>query len=151
LIIGVGNPDCGDDAAGIVAVKLLRKRLDHNDSVRLIEHWGEATGLVEAMVGWNRVVIIDAAMSGNASHPWRAFDVTTSPLPSDLTETSSHGFGVAQAIELARALDSLPRLCRVYAIEGRLFETGATLSEDVQEAVNAVVDDITRWLEIGHA
>ena len=132
-------------------MKLLRKRLGHDDSIRLIEHWGEAIGLVEVMAGWDRVLIIDAAMSGNASPPWRAFDAAASPLPSDLTETSSHGFGVAQAIELARALDSLPRLCRVYAIEGLSFETGATLSRGVQKTVDDVVEDITGSLETGHA
>ncbi len=151
LIIGVGNADRGDDGAGLAAVKLLRRRLDHDGGVRLIEHWGEASGLVEAMAGWDRVLIVDAASSRKMPGTWQILDASAAPLPSDLTETSSHGFGVAQAIELARALGSLPGHCRVYAIEGESFETGAALSDCVQEAVHAVADDIIGSLEPAHA
>ncbi|MEZ5931069.1 MAG: hydrogenase maturation protease [Alphaproteobacteria bacterium] len=151
LIIGVGNADRGDDGAGLAVVTLLRERSDHADGVRLIQHWGEASGLVEAMAGWDRVLIIDAAASCKAPGDHHVFDVSTTPLPSDLTETSSHGFGVAQAIELARALGSLPRDCRVYAIEGESFEAGAALSDRVQAAVGTVAEAIMQSLELAPA
>ena len=51
---------------------------------------------------------------------------------------STHGFGLAEAIELARALGQLPPRCIVYAIEGGSFETGAPLSPPAQAAVAEV-------------
>ena len=148
LIIGVGNADRGDDGAGLAAASYLRKRCKHRDDIRVIQHWGESTGLVEAMTGWDEAVIIDAAISGRASGSWRVFDVTASSLPSDLADLSSHGFGISQAIELARALDTLPKRCRVYAIEAAAFDPGAPLSETVQEAVEAVAEEIVQSMEV---
>ncbi len=48
---------------------------------------------------------------------------------------SSHGLGLAEAVELARALGQLPRSCVVYAIEGESFAVGAPLSPPVATAV----------------
>ena len=151
LIIGIGNADRGDDGAGLMAAKRLRQHLDGRDDVRVVEHWGEATGLVEAMTGWDRVLMIDAASSCRASGSWRVFDVTASPLPSDLADMSSHGFGIPQAIELARALGTLPKRCTVYAIEGITFDAGLPVSDVVQEAVEAVTREIMRSLEAVNA
>lgn len=151
LIIGVGNADRGDDGAGLAAAMLLRKRCKHRDDIRVIEHWGESTGLVDAMDGWGAVLIIDAAHSGAEPGSYRKFEVGQNALPADLADMSSHGFGVPQAIELARALATLPGLCRVYAIEGTTFDAGAPLSDVVQEAVETVVQDIIRSLEVEHA
>jgi hydrogenase maturation protease len=125
--------------------------LDHERGIHVIEHWGEATGLVEAMEGWDQVLIIDASMSGATPGGYRIFEAGETALPSDLSETSSHGFGVPQAIELARALGTLPARCRVYAIEGETFETGAPLSDAVGAAVDNVIDEIARSLEAVHA
>ena len=151
LIIGVGNPDRGDDGAGLAAAVLLRERLAHRDDIRVLLHWGESTGLVDAMTGWDDVIIVDAARSAREPGSWHVFDVTGSPLPSDLTDMSSHGFGIPQAIELARALDTLPKRCRIYAIEGSTFEAGAPLSDVVRVAVEAVAREIMRSLEAAHA
>jgi hydrogenase maturation protease len=151
LIIGVGNADRGDDGAGLATAALLKERFGHYHSIRVIQHWGEATGLVEAMAGWDQVLIVDAAASTGKAGAWHVFDVSAAPLPSDLAETSSHGFGVAQAIELARALGNLPARCHIYAIEGQTFETGATLSKAVRGAVDAVVADILKSVELADA
>ena len=67
---------------------------------------------------------------------------------------SSHGLGLHQAIELARALGQLPGRCVVYAIEGASFEAGAPLSpavaagaveatERVRAEIAAATDSIT--------
>lgn len=151
LIIGVGNPDCGDDGAGLVAAAILRRRLKDRGDVEVIEHLGESTSLVDAMTGWDEVCIIDAARSGAEPGSYRVFEAGKDALPSDLADVSSHGFGVPQAIELARAIGTLPVRCRVYAIEGAMFDFGAPLSNAVQEAAETVSRYITQSLEAVHA
>ncbi|EQD48987.1 hypothetical protein B1A_13856, partial [mine drainage metagenome] len=49
--------------------------------------------------------------------------------------TSSHGFGLAEAIPLARTLQLTPRKIIVYAIEGRCFDPGLKPTADVAAAV----------------
>jgi hydrogenase maturation protease len=55
---------------------------------------------------------------------------------------SSHGFGVAVAIELARALGTLPPHCILYAIEAVDFTSGAALSPAVASAAHDVAERI---------
>ncbi len=145
LIIGVGNPDRGDDGAGHAVIKALRARIGAHtdkDTPTLIEQSGESTLLIEAMQGLSNVVIVDAADFGAKPGSHRRFDAGKAALPSDLTNMSSHGFGVPQAIELARALGTLPERCTVYAIQAASFEAGDLLSTAVATATDIVATKI---------
>jgi hydrogenase maturation protease len=88
------------------------------------------------------VFLIDACASGGSPGTIYRFDAAASPLPSGTFGLSTHGFGLAEAIELARVLDQLPPHCIVYAIEGECFATGAPLSPPVR----AGIDDVVRRL-----
>ncbi|MFF4650767.1 hydrogenase maturation protease [Streptomyces sp. NPDC001380] len=57
-------------------------------------------------------------------------------------QASSHGLGLGEAVELARALDRLPGRLVVYAVEGRDTSCGTGLSEPVAEAVGPLADRI---------
>ncbi|MGI9436372.1 MAG: hydrogenase maturation protease [Geminicoccaceae bacterium] len=158
LIIGVGNPDRGDDGAGRAVIVALRERLGarmKNNDPALIEHCGEATSLVEVMKDFSDVVIVDAADFGAEPGSHRRFDVGLSTLPAELTGMSSHGFGIPQAIELARALGTLPQHCSVYAIQAATFDAGESLSPDVATAVDIVaaeiITDVLEAREPSHA
>ena len=70
------------------------------------------------------------------------FDAAAGPLPARSLRSSSHHFGVADAIELARALGRLPPALRVYAIEGEDFGAGRALSPAVAQAVDAVAAEL---------
>ncbi|MBY6241452.1 hydrogenase maturation protease [Methylosinus sp. Sm6] len=126
VVIGVGNPLRGDDGAGRRAAALLRAASPPD--VEIIGRDGEATALLEAMDGAELAIFIDACASGAAPGAVRRFDVARAPLPQNEFGASSHGLGLATAIELARALGGLPRVCVVYAIEGESFTQGAPLS-----------------------
>jgi hydrogenase maturation protease len=144
LVLGIGNPDRGDDAIGCQVVRLLRGRLPAG--IEALHHVGDATAILKDLEGADVVFLVDAAVSGATPGTVRRFDAARQVLPSGLMEVSSHGFGVAQAIELARALGSLPRRCIVYAIEGRQFEPGAPLSAEAAGAATAVADRILHEL-----
>ncbi len=59
------------------------------------------------------------------------------------SRSSTHSFGVAEAVELARALGRLPARIVVFGIEGRDFAQGEGLSPDVDAAVDEVVRRVT--------
>ena len=60
---------------------------------------------------------------------------------------STHGLGVAEAIELARVLGRLPARLQVYVIEGQRFEHGAKISPElhsgIEEVVHRIVDAVS--------
>lgn len=135
-MIGIGNPDRGDDAAGRLVARLLRPGLPAG--VTVAEMPGEAAALLARLEGVAAAYLVDASASGAPPGTVRRFDAGATPLPAATFELSSHGFGLAAAIELARALRQLPPRCIVYAIEGGCFEPGAPLSPAVAAAVAEV-------------
>jgi len=133
IVLGIGNLDRGDDAAGRQVARRLREMLP--EDIEVAELDGEATSLLTRLEGAAAAYLVDACASGAIAGTVHRFDVTTTPLPQAAFGLSTHGFGLPEAIELARALGQLPRRCVVYAIEGECFEVGARLSLPVAAAV----------------
>lgn len=138
-VIGVGNAYRSDDAAGLEVVR----RLSPIDGVSLIEHEGHGAGLLDAWHGAEAAVVIDAASSGAPPGTIHRFDAAARPLPVRvLVSSSSHAFGVAEAIELGRSLARLPRSLTAYAIEGANFEAGTEMSPEVNAGVDSLVAEL---------
>jgi hydrogenase maturation protease len=137
IVLGIGNPDRGDDGAGRKVARLLRRMAP--DGVEVAEHDGEATALLTHLDGATAAYLIDACVSGAPAGTVHRFDVSKAALPQSLSRLSTHGFGLAEAVELARALGQLPRRCIVYAIEGESFAPGAPLSPSASAAVAEVI------------
>jgi hydrogenase maturation protease len=145
VVVGIGNPDRGDDGAGRIVARLLREA--SLPGIAVIKHDGEATGVLSKLKGAVSAYLIDASCSDATAGTVRRFDVGTSPLPHEALGSSSHGLGVAAAVEFGRALEALPPRCIVYVIEGESFELGASLSPPVKVAVADLVRHLAE--EIG--
>jgi hydrogenase maturation protease len=136
----VGNAWRGDDGAGLAVARRLRELAPAGVEVREVE--GDASALMDAWDGADRVVVVDAAQSGAAPGTVRRFDARAAPLPARCLRSSTHAFGVPDAIELARALGRLPAALEVYAIEGATFTAGNRLTPSVQRAVQALAAEL---------
>ena len=133
-IIGIGNPDRGDDAAGL----LVARRLKHAGMAEVVEMDGRIDALLEAFDGVEAAYVVDAAMFGGAEGAVLRLDAADGALPVELDGYSTHGLGLAQGIELARVLKRLPRRCVVFAIQAGSFAQGEGLSRAVAAAVAEV-------------
>lgn len=129
LVIGIGNTDRGDDGAGI----LVARALEHTRSKELVD----CVGLLYLWEGESDVVVVDAMRSGEVPGTVCCFDATASELPVR-TSSSTHSFGLAETIELGRALGRLPARLVVLGIEADGLGPGDTLSEAVKEAIYEV-------------
>jgi hydrogenase maturation protease len=142
LVIGLGNDERGDDAVGRVIARRLRGM--EADNLRVVEASGEGAALLEAWKGSDFVILIDAMHSGARAGTIHRFNAHARQIPTRLLRTSTHLFGVADAIELARALGQLPARLIVYGIEGKTFEFGMGLSVEAQAASGKVIRRIRR-------
>jgi len=135
LVIGCGNRLRGDDAAGILTAERLREL-----GVPAQICGGEATALIETWDGAQDVIVIDAVITGappGTLHIWDDLQA----LPSSAS-ASTHGLGVAEAIQLARTLDRVPaRLC-VWGIEAGQFDLGSDVSPAIRQATEQAALDI---------
>ena len=142
LVAAIGNPDRGDDGIGPVVARKLSGRLPAE--ARLVVRSGDMMSLIEDWKGVDAVIFVDA--SAPKSRPGRIhrIDLAKEDLPPELSFTSSHAFGVAEAIELARVLELAPEQIVLYAIEGACFDPGAPFTPSVLTAAAEVADCIDR-------
>jgi hydrogenase maturation protease len=142
-IIGIGNVARGDDGAGVAVARTLRLVALTAD-VTVAECSGEGAALLEAWQGFASVILVDAVSTGAPPGTIHQFDVRVRPLPADLVASSTHAFGVAEAVELGRALGMLPRRLLLYGIEGVRFEIGAEMTPCVAHATGRLAAQIAR-------
>jgi hydrogenase maturation protease len=144
VVIGIGNRDRGDDAAGLEVARRVRER--HPPEAIVLERDGRASDLLEAWLGAENVVLVDAA-SGAEPGTVRRFEAHQETLPVSVLHASTHSWGVAEAVEMARALGQLPPRVIVYAIFGASFELGRhRLSPEAEAAVARVTEAILEEL-----
>jgi hydrogenase maturation protease len=145
LIIGVGNEFRRDDGVGIEAAARIGKLI--LPQVRVIAHSGEGVSLLEHFGEADLVIIVDAVRSESLPGTVHFFDAGNSPIPSDFFNYSTHAFSVAEAVELARALDKLPPRLLVYGVEGADFSAGVGLTETVPISTEKVVEQVMNDLK----
>jgi hydrogenase maturation protease len=149
VVIGIGNPNRGDDGIGAAVIGALGGRLPQE--VRTLARSGDMLALMDDWAGFDAVVCVDAAAPAGAPGRIHRIDTAEEALPREIAYASSHAVGLAEAIDLARTLDRTPKALVVYAVEGQSFDNGAPLSPPVQASASAAADrvvaEVARLLE----
>ena len=145
VVIGVGNEYRRDDGAGLAVAECLRGRAPRGVTVLTCPQ--EPSRLIDAFEGADAALVVDACSSGVEPGTLQRFDAADGEIPARAFRSSTHAFGVGEAIELARALGKLPRWMVVYGIEGEEFAAGEGLSPRVAAAVEPAAGEILQVLE----
>jgi hydrogenase maturation protease len=140
LVVGIGNPDRGDDGIGPAVASRLRARVP--PGVYILERSGDVLGLIEEWEEFAVVILVDATAPIGRPGRVHRLDLIRCPLSIGVACSSTHGFGIAEAVELARSLGRLPRGLVAYLVEGERFVIGAPLSPAVAKAVDEVAERI---------
>ncbi|MGD9038727.1 MAG: hydrogenase maturation protease [Desulfobacteraceae bacterium] len=142
LVIGVGNELRGDDGVGpFIARKIKAKKMPRT----LVEiHVGETTSLLELWADAAAVILLDAVKSGAGAGKIYRLNPRQQSIPSSFFRFSTHNFGLAECVRLAKTLKRLPPCLIIYGIEGKNFENGTGLSPEVEKAALEVTDLVTR-------
>jgi len=146
-IIGCGNPERGDDGAGLLVVERLRELGIEALGVTTHTCPGEATELSSAWRSDDDLVVVDAVVTGapvGTVHRWDGI-----PPAASSPSASTHGLGVIQALRLAHVLGCVPKLLEVYGIEGRRFEPGSPPSPKVKAAAEDLAQQIHATIQTG--
>ena len=135
-IVGYGNPERGDDAAGLLAAERLRAQ-----SFDAVTISGDALELLESWQGATELVIIDAVVTGAPAGTIHVWDGAEPPAAFHASN-STHGMGLLEALELGRTLNQLPARISIWGIEGRAFELGSEMTPAVKNAIREVTQRI---------
>lgn len=144
-IIGVGSP-FGDDRLGWVAAESLQRSpvLNGLEPGRIVISILDRPGAM-LLALWDEadhVILIDGVRSGavpGTRHRFTASDVTDTRIPA-----TSHGFGIAAALELGQVLRSVPRRLIFCGIEMSASRPGMALSDAVAEVMPIFVSEVEK-------
>jgi hydrogenase maturation protease len=139
-VVGVGNRWRSDDAVGLLVARRVRGEVPRG--VEVLELEGEPAGLIDAFEGADALYVVDAVSSGAAPGTVHRLDASAEPLPAELFASSTHLLGLADALEIARALGRLPGRVVVFGIEGESFAAGEGLSAAVEGAAERVAEAV---------
>ena len=142
LIIGIGNEFRSDDGAGIVCARKLKEKV--NSNITVIENDGDGAMLMELWKGFDEVILIDSVSVGSKPGTIHNIDAGKAEFPKENSIHSSHLFSVAEAIETSKILKKLPEKLVVYGIEGKSYESGNTISEEVNKSIEKLVIEIQK-------
>ncbi len=140
-IFGIGSPS-GDDQAGWLVVDALESRLPADVRTARLDRPGSA--LIPRLQGADRVILVDAMQGGGMLGDIRHF--AEGAWAEHRSGVSSHGFGVFEALMLARQLDCLPRQLDLYGIEIGSSPLWGEPSENIRSAALALANRIrSEW------
>jgi len=143
-VIAVGRELRGDDAAAFMLVETLRE--NPVPGVELVCSDGDVVELLDLFQGQDAVIVLDAYEANPNDPPVMRLDAGKEMLPST-PACSSHGLGVAEAVEMAREMGLLPATCIMIAIAGYAFATGSPPSGGLKKRLRMADHLLRKELE----
>ena len=153
VCVGLGNRFRNDDRAGLEVAERLCDLVPAGTEVVAIE--GDPMPLLSILESAELVLVADAVTADAPPPPpphkghgtIHRFDASDEPVPGAVFGSSTHAFGLAETIELARALGRLNARVLVYGISGEDFTAGERLSPaveaDVETAIAQMLSDLS--------
>ena len=149
LVIGLGNPILTDDGVGVKVAYQIEKELgdEMRENVDVTEVSAGGLRLMEAMVGYDRVILIDALLHKNGNQPGKISRMTLDDLrriSHTQHSASAHDTTLVTALDAGRELGlSLPDDIIIFAIEvENVMDFSEEPTPDVASAIPKVKDAI---------
>jgi hydrogenase maturation protease len=135
LILGLGNPILSDDGVGPAVARQLKSRLDPQEAT-VIEASLGGLNLLDLLVGYDRVIIIDAIKT-EGGRPGQIHRLEPGALTNTRYTSSPHDVNLITAMELGKKLKmAMPSKIDIFAIE---VEDTERFSEECTPAVAAAI------------
>ncbi|MEJ2011468.1 MAG: hydrogenase maturation protease [Anaerolineales bacterium] len=148
LILGLGNPLLRDDSVGLRVVQELREIIPADPAIELDEDFWGGLRLMERMIGYDRVIIVDAIQSG--AKPGTIHFLSPGDIPTQRS-ASAHDVNLPTALEFGRQAGAqLPSEDQILliAVEAEdVLTFGEELTPNVQEALPRAVEAVSAALE----
>ncbi len=147
LVIGLGNPILKDDGVGIYAARALRRLVPPDRSIDVEELAVGGLRLMESMIDYDRVIVIDAVWSPDGE-VGQVVQFDAGDLPSTMNSASAHDVDLPTALQVGRRLGaSLPaddaiQIVGITAREVLAFDDkpSTPVMDAIPRAVNCVLE-----------
>ena len=154
LVIGLGNPILTDDGIGVIIANQVEKSLTEHEKQAITVTEASVGGLrlMELMVGFQSVILIDAIISQNGQKPgtFRKFNLDDLRSISPTQHSASaHDTNLITALEAGRLIGlDLPEDITIFAIEvENVLDFSDQPTPAVAESVCPVTSAVLRELK----
>jgi hydrogenase maturation protease len=148
LVIGLGNPILTDDGVGIYAARMVEKTLPPDSGVEVVELAVGGLQLMEAMIGYDRVIILDALWSPDGE-VGRVVEFDAGYLPETMNSASVHDVDLPTALRVGHKLGAqLPDQASIQIVgvlARQVLDFGA---EPTQPVAAAIPEAVSRVLSL---
>ncbi len=143
-VLGMGNPLCADDGAGIAALRLLERSGAVPKRTALID--GSVLGLETAamIMGADHLLILDAVEAGAA--PGTLIRMAGDALAGMMGGSSVHRLGVADVLAVLRLMGRMPEDVVLLGVQPVSTEPGQGLTPPVLSSLPALVSASIRLI-----
>jgi hydrogenase maturation protease len=146
LIIGVGNILMRDEGIGVRVIESMQEGYDLPDNIELLDGGTAGYSLIDCMYDFDRLIIIDAVLSGSAHG-----DICRLS-PDDIAgekklKMSGHKIELPELLALGKQLGELPETT-LLGIEPEDMSWGMELSSTVKSTLPAIIEAVFEELGI---
>jgi len=149
LVVGLGNPILTDDGVGVKVAYAVEEELGPNipENITVTEASVGGLRLMELMIGYDRVILIDAIMTSNGHDYGHIHELSLEDLR-QITPTehsaSAHDTSLITALDAGKHLGlHMPTDFEIIAVE---VENVMDFSEDPTPAVAAAIPKVTEMV-----
>jgi hydrogenase maturation protease len=139
LVLGLGNSILSDDGVGIKVAHEVANQLN-NPQVTVVETSAAGLSLLDSIVGYDKVIIIDAIQTekGEAGQIYR---MRTADFSLTKHFSSPHQINLVTALELGKMLNlAMPEEITVFAVEAKDITTfNENCTPEVEKAIPEAV------------
>ncbi|TAH21949.1 MAG: hydrogenase maturation protease [Cytophagales bacterium] len=143
-IMGFGNPVRSDDVAGVYVIEQLKKELQNNAEVSLLDMGTSAFEVLFQLKGHQRIIIVDSVINSNEP-VGTLFKLPASEVEGAIEDNPLvflHSLKWNQALSYAKKIlkEDYPSDIQVYLIAIENIKLEVQISEEVKNAGDKVVN-----------
>jgi hydrogenase maturation protease len=148
IVIGLGNPILGDDGVGWRVAEEVKYKIDSEEQVDVDCLSLGGLSLMEHLIGYERVILIDALISKDEPGSITVSKLDELPDYSAFHITSTHDTSLQNAIKLGKSLGAkLPDDVTVVGISAKhVYDFSEELSPSVSKSVSKATDIVINLL-----
>ncbi|MFC1979615.1 hydrogenase maturation protease [Chloroflexota bacterium] len=146
VIGGLGNLLMTDEGIGICVVRESMVRAKHFPEVDFVELGSSVIGVVHAIAGRRKAILIDCVWMGEPAGTIRRFSPDEVVSTKAMAHFSLHEGDVLGALELSRKLGEYPEEVAIFGIQPESIVLGDSLSSTLRERLDNYVEMILREL-----
>ena len=131
LVLGLGNPLCGDDGIGVAAVALLDRLYETPEGARVLDGGTLGLALLPELERADRVILVDAVRDDAPVGSFVRLEGRDVP-PAVAIRLSPHQVGVADLLEAAVWLERYPESILLLGLVPGSIALGLARSPEVE-------------------